>query len=102
MHPNDISKPEYFQQIPILKRHEIIDNFDKFIAKGLTLKDLNFITTGGSSGKPLKIGVSKSKIRELQKWQMLDWWNTPLNADMASVYRGLPIRGLKKNGIAFD
>jgi len=96
LHPNDISKPEYFQQIPILKRHEIIDNFDKFIAKGLTLKDLNFITTGGSSGKPLKIGVSKSKIRELQKWQMLDWWNTPLNADMASVYRGLPIRGLKK------
>lgn len=96
LHPNDISKPEYFQQIPILKRHEIIDNFEKFIAKDITLKDLNFITTGGSSGTPLKIGVSKSRIREVQKWQMLDWWNTPLNADMASVYRGLPIKGLKK------
>tara|TARA_B100000787_G_C16199015_1_gene303312 strand:- start:2396 stop:3730 length:1335 start_codon:yes stop_codon:yes gene_type:complete len=96
LHPNDISKPEYFQQIPILKRHEIIDNFEKFIAKGITLKDLNFITTGGSSGTPLKIGVSKSRIREVQKWQMLDWWNTPLNADMASLYRGLPIKGLKK------
>jgi len=101
LHPNDISKPEYFDQIPILKRHEIVNNFEKFIAKGITNKDLNFITTGGSSGTPLKIGVSKTRIREIQKWQMFDWWNTPLNANMASIYRGLPVNGIKKIALGF-
>jgi len=67
LHPNDISKPEYFSQVPILKRHDLINNFEEFIAKGTKSKDLNFITTGGSSGEPLKIGVSKSRIREVQK-----------------------------------
>ena len=95
LHPNDISKPEYFSQVPILKRHDLINNFEEFIAKGTKSKDLNFITTGGSSGEPLKIGVSKSRIREVQKWQMFNWWDTPLNANMASVYRGLPVDGFK-------
>ncbi|MDC3070895.1 hypothetical protein OA405_00770 [Bacteroidota bacterium] len=101
LHPFDITKPEYFGQIPILKRHEIINNFDKFISKGVTSKNLKFITTGGSSGKPLKIGVSKRRIREIQKWQMFDWWNVPLNANMASIYRGVPVNGLKKLALSF-
>ena len=95
LHPNDISKPEYYAQVPILKRQDIICNFEKFIAKGTGSKDLNYITTGGSSGEPLKIGVNKHRIREVQKWQMFNWWDTPLNANIASVYRGLPLGGLK-------
>ena len=100
LNPNDISKPAYFKQIPILTRQDILENFEKFIANGKKIKDLNLITTGGSSGTPLKIGVSKHRIREVQKWQMFNWWDTPLNANMGSVYRGLPVSGLKK--IALD
>ena len=95
LHPNDIRRPEHYAQVPILKRQDIINNFEKFIAKGTRSKDLNYITTGGSSGEPLKIGVNKDRIREVQKWQMFNWWDTPLNANMASVYRGLPVGGLK-------
>jgi phenylacetate-CoA ligase len=55
LNPNDISKPAYFKQIPILTRQDILENFEKFIANGKKIKDLNLITTGGSSGTPLKI-----------------------------------------------
>lgn len=101
LHPNDITHQEHFEQIPILKRHEIIENFEKIIAKGIKSKDLNFVTTGGTSGTPLKIGVSKNRIREIQKWQMFDWWKTSLNANMASVYRGLPVSGINKIALSF-
>lgn len=96
LHPNDISKPEYYSQVPVLHREDIIHHFDKFVVKGTKASQLNYITTGGSSGTPLKLGVDKNRVREIQKWQMFHWWHTPLNANMASAYRGLPVKGLKK------
>jgi phenylacetate-CoA ligase len=100
LHPKDISKLEYYSQVPILRREDIIAHFKEFIAKGVNPKALSYITTGGSTGTPLKIAVTKNRIREVQKWQLFQWWDTPLNANMASIYRGLPVQGLKK--VALD
>ncbi len=101
LHPNDISKPEYFSQVPVLTRDELTDNFKLFISKKANPNSLKISTTGGSTGTPLKIGMQKKVIREIPKWQMLSWWGLPPSANMATLYRGVPTQKLKKLALDF-
>lgn len=94
--PKDIQQPVDFEQLPILTRSDIIDNFDAFVSKKTTASKLKFSTTGGSTGTPLKIGMDPNLNREVPKWQMFSWWSISPAKNMASIYRGLPITGLKK------
>ncbi|MBN2774036.1 MAG: phenylacetate--CoA ligase family protein [Prolixibacteraceae bacterium] len=95
LNPSDITKPEHFAQIPVLTRQEIIDNYSLFISGKINPESLKISTTGGSTGTPLKIGMQGKGIRELQKWQMYSWWDLTPGVNMASIYRGLPQKGLK-------
>lgn len=96
LHPNDISKPEHFEQIPVLHRKEIIENYDLFFSDQVNPTKMKLSTTGGSTGTPLKLAMSPKLNRELSKWQMLQWWGLQPNVDLASLYRGIPVTGLKK------
>lgn len=96
LHPNDITRPEHFQQIPILTRTELVENYQSFISDKCEPSSLKISTTGGSTGTPLKIGMQKSGQRELPKWQMLNWWGLSPSENMATIYRGIPESGLKK------
>ena len=68
----------------------------KTVSKKVNPKTLKISTTGGSSGTPLKIGMQKNGIRELQKWQMYSWWGLTPGTNMASIYRGIPTGGIRK------
>lgn len=96
LNPKDITGPEYFAEVPILTRDELVNNFELFISKKADPKKLKISTTGGSTGTPLKIGMQKMGIRELQKWQLYSWWGLTPGANMATIYRGVPVSGLKK------
>lgn len=96
LHPNDITKEEYFSQVPVLNRSELAENFSLFVSQKINPKTLKISTTGGSTGNPVKIGTQKKGLRELQKWQMFSWWDLELKTNMASIYRGLPVTGYKK------
>lgn len=100
LNPSDITKPEHIKQIPVLTRQELTDNYSLFISRGIDPKSLKISTTGGSTGTPLKIGMQKKGIRELQKWQMYSWWDLNPGTNMASIYRGLPQKGL--NNLAMN
>ncbi len=96
LHPLDIKNPEDYNQVPILRREDIKENFELFISKEINPNSLKISTTGGSTGTPLKIGMSKNGIRELPKWQMYSWWGLNPRTNMASIYRGIPANGIKK------
>lgn len=96
LNPKDITKPEHFKQVPILTRKELAGNYELFISKQANPGSLKISTTGGSTGTPLKIGMQKNGIRELQKWQMYSWWGLTPGTNMASIYRGVPVAGIKK------
>lgn len=96
LHPGDIKNREDFKNIPVLQRSEINENFSKFISSNINVKSLKISTTGGSTGKPLKIGMDGRALREVQKWQMLSWWGLSPAMDMATVYRQVPVGDLKK------
>jgi len=101
IHPSDISKKEYFYQLPILKRKDIIENFDKFFDENISKKIMKISSTGGSTGEPLKIGMTPGLNREIQKWQMLSWWGISPNDDMALIYRKIPTSFFKRMAINF-
>jgi phenylacetate-CoA ligase len=96
LHPKDLTRPEHFTQVPVVKRRDLIRHYTEFISEGTVSGRLHTITTGGSTGSPVKIGTDRTGNRELQKWQMMSWWGLEPNANLASIYRKLPIDGLKK------
>ncbi len=95
LHPKDIDRPEHFSQVPILTREDIIKNFDRFISRKVNPKSLKISRTRGTSGKPMKIGMNRVGLREIQKWQMYSWWGINPGDHMASIYRGVPKTGLE-------
>ena len=96
IHPKDLKSIEDFEQLPVLNRNDIINNFDAFVSKTAKAPKLKISTTGGSTGTPLKIGMDPYLNREIPKWQMFSWWGLSPATNMASIYRGLPVKGLKK------
>lgn len=94
--PDDIRSEKDFQKLPVLNRNDLIQHFDKFVSGKISINALKISTTGGSTGTPLKIGMDPVLIREVPKWQMLSWWNLSPTVNMASIYRGLPVYGIRK------
>jgi phenylacetate-CoA ligase len=99
--PKDISQPQYFNQVPVITREDLKGNFNEFISDTHRGRKIKIITTGGSTGVPLKIGVNPKAVRELQKWQMFSWWGLSPEVDMASIYREIPIGTLTKLVLKF-
>lgn len=101
LEPGDIKYPEDFINVPVLSRTELAENFERFVSKDLSLRSLKISATGGSTGNPLKIGMDPRGNREVPKWQMLSWWGLTPVSNMASIYRGVPVKGIKKMTIDF-
>lgn len=87
---------DQFQNLPVLTRNELVQHYEKFISKKVNPDSLKISTTGGSTGTPVKIGMNPNLVREVPKWQMFSWWGLSPLEDMATVYRGLPVKGIKK------
>ncbi len=97
---DDLKDPSALNRLPVLRRNDLVENFDKFISKNVKANKLKISTTGGSTGTPVKVGMDRKAIREVPKWQMLSWWGLSPSDNMASIYRGIPVSGIRK--IALD
>lgn len=69
---------EFKQVIDFINKDVVMDNFDAFIAQGKIKSKIVTGTTGGTSGKPLKLILPKNRyIFELATmhtmWQNVDW-----------------------------
>jgi len=53
MHPNDIKSWSDFEQIPLLKKDDVRNNYENIIAANMGQKTLHHGVTSGSTGKPL-------------------------------------------------
>ncbi len=91
LHPSDISSEEQYEQIPVLTRKDIRVNFNLLVSSEADPGKLKISTTGGSTGEPLRIGLMPGRNREIQKWQMMSWWDLNPAVNYASVYRKLPL-----------
>ena len=87
LNPADILHPDDWQQIPILTREDIIQNHKKLISSDCKSKDLIASTTGGTTGKPVKVFHDRRYPLETLGWRMLDWWGLRPGTDAAYAWR---------------
>lgn len=84
--PKEILTYDDFLQIPILDRVKARENIDYY--SDLTQTPDNWITTGGSTGTPLKYPVWKNqdKIREGSSWYLRDFYNIDQSDKMYRIW----------------
>jgi phenylacetate-CoA ligase len=89
LHPDDLQGPETFVRVPVLTRQDLKGNFQDLVSVEAKPRQLRTVTTGGSTGEPVKVYHQKSVVREAMRWRMLGWWGLGPGDDMASVYRDM-------------
>lgn len=94
-HPSNLIKHSDWDNVPILTRQDIIDNFDEIFVKKQN-KFKKSITTGGSSGTPLKVFHDLRFPNEILGWRLLGWWGTSFGGNFANIYRSKPRSLLNK------
>ncbi|MEQ8581147.1 MAG: hypothetical protein RIC30_09070 [Marinoscillum sp.] len=96
LHPNDISSEKVYYQVPVLTKEEIAENYELLISRLVSHKTVKDITTGGSTGVPLRVGRNKNVVREAQKWRIQSWWGINPTDNIATAYRPLPYSNFDK------
>lgn len=79
--------PQEFGKLPLLTREDIQNNFANLISEKANKKRLVLVTTGGSSGNPIKLYHDKRFYGEVLVWRMLCWWGLRPSVDQAILWR---------------
>ncbi len=82
---NEILTERRYECIPILKREEVRERSREILTDGL--REVNKITTGGSTGEPLTIYHPKKVNRAAALWRVFSWYNISPCDTIATVYR---------------
>ena len=89
LHPDDLQGPETFVRVPVLTRQDLKGNFQDLVSVEAKPRQFRTVTTGGSTGEPVKVYHQKNVVREAMQWRMLQWWGLGAGEDMAWVYRDM-------------
>jgi phenylacetate-CoA ligase len=95
MYPEDIRTREDFELIPILTKQEIRKNLEEMVSSNHHSKNLIVVSTGGSTGEPLKVYHDPNVKSDVFGWRMLEWWGIDPSVNTALAYRAVP-RGISK------
>ena len=87
LHPSDIIEPHDFSLVPVLKRADLVEHFDEILSDEATSANLNLVSTGGSTGQPVRVYHQRNIVRAAMLWRMQNWWNIPPGSDIGTVYR---------------
>jgi phenylacetate-CoA ligase len=81
------SVAEFDQTLALIDKDTVLDNYDDFINPQVNLRNYDFGTTGGTSGKPMKLVAPKNRyVVELAT--MHDMWSrVGYNFDVRAVIR---------------
>lgn len=95
-HPSQLKNEADWQFVPILEKQMIRDHADDIISKQYDKSKLGSITTGGSTGKPLKVYKSKHVHYEVLGWRALGWWGISPADNEAILHRRVPTSFFQK------
>ena len=73
--PRDIQNFDDLKRLPYLTKDEVRNNLEDLIAKNIPKENMAYVTTGGTSGKPLGIYIEKknNRIRSAFDWRHWNW-----------------------------
>ena len=96
--PKDIQDFDDFKKLPYLTKDDVRKNLKDLIARNIPKKDMQYVTTGGTSGKPLGFYIEKrtNLIRMAFEWREWNWMSYNFG-DRCIVLRGNVVKR-KENG----
>ena len=98
INPDDFRRLEDIQFLPVLTRDEVRNYMEDILADNILPIDKKYVTTGGSSGKPLGFYIDKDS--SIIDWAlMVKQWERAgyKEGDLRLVLRGRVIQGNSKN-----
>lgn len=95
-HPSQLKSEQDWQKVPVLEKQMIRDNADEIVSDEYDKAKLGSITTGGSTGKPLKVYKSKHVHYEVLGWRALAWWGISPADNEAIMHRRVPTTFVQK------
>lgn len=96
--PEDIKDFDDFKKIPFLTKDDVRENLNDLIARNIPKEDMEYVTTGGTNGKPLGFYIEKrtNLIRMAFEWREWNWMGYNFG-DRCVVLRGNVVKR-KENG----
>ena len=88
--PSMLNSEADWQLVPILEKQMIRECADEIVSNEYEKSTLGSITTGGSTGKPLKVYESKHVHYEVLGWRALKWWGVSPSDNEAIMHRRVP------------
>jgi len=87
--PKDIQDFKDLQQLPYLTKEDVRANFNDLIARNIPKEQMEYVTTGGTSGKTLGFYIEKKthSIRMAFEWREWNWMGYNFG-DKCVVLRG--------------
>lgn len=85
--PQDVKTEEDWARLPILTKEQIRNNSHNLIASDGSEKYLKMVTTGGSTGQPLKVFHDNRFPQEIIGWRLLSWWGVNPSDNAAYCWR---------------
>jgi len=73
--PNDIKKLRDIRKIPFLTKEKVRENIEDLKARNFSEKKFEYVTTGGSTGTPLKMYYYRGKTRAIEWAYIKDMWD---------------------------
>lgn len=95
-HPSQLKDESDWQLVPILEKQMIREHADEIVSDEYDKKNLGITTTGGSTGKPLKVYKSKHVHYEVLGWRALGWWGLSPADNEAIMHRRVPTTFMHK------
>jgi phenylacetate-CoA ligase len=96
--PNDINDRKDLLLLPTIDKSTIRNNYEKFIAKGFSSRKSFYVTTGGTSGTPMKFLQSKNVWSKEVAFIMNFYARSGLKSNMIKAsFRGGDFDGLVNN-----
>lgn len=86
-HPSQLKTESDWALVPILEKKYIRAEKEALLLPNVSPKKLISVTTGGSTGEPLKTFRDKTFPEEIIKWRMLKRWGISPADDMLLLWR---------------
>ena len=85
--PADFSDPEVLGALPIVEKAHLRDYHDNFVSDEATPRNSVRSTTGGSTGRPLKLLRDLRFPARALEWRLFRWWDVHPYDNLAFVTR---------------
>lgn len=94
--PSMFNTEQDWKLVPIVEKYMIRENAKNFLSDECRLSELGCITTGGSTGKPLKLYKSRHVHYEVLAWRALKWWGISPSDNEGIMHRKVPQTKLQR------